>query len=229
MKSKLDNLSFKTTTFRHNRDLFYENDNIIGGADGVISKLRVLEKKKPLLIGEYSINTINVELAKILSINIENVLKNYSEYYYKELLNEIKYNNFNPYLYDKIVIISSVVASKEYRGYNVLDELTEMVYRDYYNSKTLIIFHALPFQFNDIDLTYYKENRILKDDNNVGVNALEYYSIDWLLTSDAELSHYKLYNRIKECGFERVGESNLFCMNPAWIISKIKEKYENKN
>lgn len=230
MKEKLIDVSFKITSYRHNKDLFYENDSIISSSDGVILQLRVDNNKKPKQIGEYSIDNINLELGRVLSIDINELLDNYIENKYKELKDEIKYNNFDISNYNRIIIVSSVVISKEFRGYNILNELSEMLYRDYYGHKTLILFHALPFQYNSIDESFYREDRIIKDSNNVGILAFEYYDLDVFYGSDAELSYYKLYTKIQQCGFNRIGESNLFWFDPTITIKQIKEKqYENEN
>lgn len=229
-KKKLVDLSFKTTRYTHNKDLFYVNDSVVSACDGIISKVRIEEKKKPLQIGEYTVNIINVELANILSIDVEELLSNYSECHHNELYDEIRYNKFDFNEYRKIVMVNSLVVSKDYRGYNVLDEFTEMLFRDFYDYKTLILFHAMPFQFNAVDIEYYREYRTIKDDNGVGILAVDYYSLDDFLTVDNEMSYYKLYQQVQRCGFNRVGESNLFWFDPTKTINKIKEKiYENKN
>jgi hypothetical protein len=67
-------LTFKTQGYRKNFDLINDNENIITEYEGIVSKMRIVENKPPLIIGEYSISVCNIELGKLLDVDLEKLM-----------------------------------------------------------------------------------------------------------------------------------------------------------
>lgn len=230
------NLTFKTNSYRKNYDLVTENENIITEYDGNVSLLRILEKKVPLIIGEYGFSVWNIQLGKLLGVNFDEIIKLYSlEMTYHELLKCIKNHQINISDYSRIVLIHSFILRPDFRKKNVTEEFVEMIYRDFYTPNTLILALVMPTQNNLIDQEYYFKHKFVEIKEGVRdeirqIPAHEYYKLEEILKKDDdELNKYKLFSVAQRCGFEMVGESYLFKFNPEKTIERIIEKYTEIN
>ena len=135
----LNRLSFKTKIYRKNFDLINNDDNFISECDGKISEMRALEMKPPLIIGEYHLSVWNFGLAKEFNVDLNKLMFNYSSYdTYSELIREIKNGDLNINDFNKILFIHTLILNKKYRKRGVTEEFIEMLYRDFYDDKTLI-------------------------------------------------------------------------------------------
>ena len=218
-------LAFKTRSYRKNYDLVTKNENIITEYEGSISKLRIKERKLPILVGEFSFSVLNLKLGRMLEIDIEKLIKEYElEDTYKELLHVINNNDFK-LNYDKIVIINTLVIHPDYRKQGVTEEFIETMYRDYYSDKTAMIVLAKPIQNNLVDNDYFlnhhkhievfKEIRDNEEIEKTKIPAYEYYSLDKLHDKDdIEFNELKVFAVVDRCGFTRFGETHLFIYNP---------------
>lgn len=227
------NISFKTTAYRKNFDLIDNNDNIITHCDGIISKLRIDEQKKPLIIGEYMISIWNVELVKMLNLDIITLLYNYKFVKsYNELLFAINNNYININDYDKIVFINTFVLHKEYRKCGIVDEFFEMIYREFYNKNTLILTLALPFQYNPIDFDYFKYRKFLyvDDDKKNKISGMNYYGLNnFFDKNNIETNTHKIHSILEKYDFNQIKNTNLFIFNPNYFIKRITYKTINNN
>ena len=226
-------LTFKTIAYRKNFDLTTENENVLTEYDGEISVLRLKEKTKPLIIGEYGFTTINLELCRTLDIDYMKLIQDYSDMItYGKLLTCIYDNTLNIDKYKKIVLIHNLVVCSEYRKRGVTEEFIEAIHRDFYDDKTAILALVMPFQNNPNDEDYYFNHKsILKSEKVDGVENIEkiiaskYYSLAELYNrDDTEYNEYKLFSVANRCGFNRIGDSHLFFFTPDKTIKRLKEK-----
>jgi len=133
--------------------------------------------------------------------------------------------------YKKIILIHTVVLSKDYRKKGIVEELVEMFYRDFYGDNVAIILLAKPFQDNLIDAEFYLNHNTvtvknsLESDDDVRVSAMDYYSLTELLDkTDTEINEYKLFNVANKCGFQRINNSYLFLLSPEDVIERMMRK-----
>jgi hypothetical protein len=226
-------LTFKTTSYGKNSGFFLKNEHIIIESSGVITLINNVIGKPPILVGEYYISTWNLKLSKTLNIDINNLINHFKgQCSYDELSNLISNNDIDLNKPNKLVIIQSLILSPQYRKKHILDELIEFIYREYGNDDTKIIILALPLQYNEMDYNYYNITHIVEIKEKVGNNsdikyvpAKEYFQLDDLTNkTDFELNQYKLYACAQKCGFDRIGESNLFILNQSFILNKIINK-----
>jgi len=227
----LSNLAFKTQCFRKNYDLFIGNDNIITEYTGTISKLRLSERKPPLIIGEYALSTWNISLAKLLGINIKKLFNSHkNENTYDELINVINSDDFNINNYKKVLFIQGLIIHPDYRKIGVTEEFIEFIYRDFYYENTAIIALVKPIQDNHIDADVYFNHKTVNVFNDLReydkIPALNFYGLDELIKNkDTESNEYRLFSVAARCGFQRIGdESHLFLFSPEIIINRLKEK-----
>lgn len=223
-KMKLwSNLTFKTRCYRKNFDLVTENENIITEYEGSVSELRIAEAKRPFIVGEYGFSVWNINLAKLLNIDLNEILRAYSlENTYNELKQVVDSKEIDLWKYQKVVLIHSFIVRADYRKHGVTEEFVEAMYRDYYDDETLIIVLTKPFQYNPIDDDYYRNHKFVKLLNKIGdvddverIPAYEYYSLnDLYAKNDVEYNELKLFTVADRCGFTRIGESHLFMFNP---------------
>lgn len=195
-----------------NYDVIDLNDNIITECDGTINLIRTSKRLKPLQIGEYSISIWNLDIVNKLNIDVLELLRNYTlEDSYADLYNEINYNNFDIKKYKKIIILHTIVVSKEYRKSEIFNEFIKMIYRNYYSNDVGIIILAKPFQYNVIDEDYYRQHRNIRINDSTLVTANNYYSLDEFYDKkDRETNEFKVFNLVSKNGFKRIGESYLF-------------------
>lgn len=229
-----DDLTFKTTSYRKNFDVIIESENIITEHIGEISKIRMFEKKPPVILGDYGFTTLNIKIAKELNFDVKQLIHEFNQQLaFDELNNLIINDKFNPYDYDKILIIQNFVLSIEYRKMGVLEEFIEMLYREHYNEKVAIIALVLPFQYNEFDFEYYNEYKKIKKRNDIkGLDSTEVLIMDEFSlretinkNNDRETNEYKLFAVADRCGFERIGDSYLFLFNNKKTLERLKQKY----
>lgn len=223
-------LTFKTRCYRKNFDLVTENENIITEYEGSVSELRLANRERPFIIGEFTFSIWNIELAKTLNINVYDILKAYAlEDSYKELKQAVDNNEIDFYKHQKIIIIHSFIVRADYRKRGITEEFIEAMYRDFYNVQNAMIVLAKPFQYNSIDKDYYQNHKFVKMlgvlDDIERIPAHEYYSLkDLYDKNDVEFNEYKLFAIADRCGFSRIGDSHLFLFSPKEIETRMVEK-----
>lgn len=230
-----DNITFKTHGYRKNFDLVENNESFITEYDGEISEIRIKKRKPPIMIGEYGISVWNIELGNKFGTDFYELLKKYMlEDTYEELLNLVEKNEFNLNKYKKIVLVHTIILRKEYRKRGITEELTEMLYRDFYSDDVVVLMLVKPFQDNTIDADYYLNRKevlvreSIKPSIQTKVSGAEYYSLgEFIEKDDAEMNEYKLFAVANRCGFQRINESFLFIFTPEKIIKRMlmKQKY----
>jgi hypothetical protein len=223
------NVSFQTKSYRKNFDLIINGDNIITEYAGIISLLRLDEMKPPIFIGEYNFSTWNISVAKLLNININDLISSH-----KQEDTYVEYLNLNDKMfekYNKIVFIHNLIIHPEYRKIGISEEFVEYLFRDFHSDDTIILALVKPIQDNTINFDSYftkKFNTETVNDDDSGYNtvaAVDYYSLDKLTDKDNESSKYRLFSVAVKCGFQRIKESNLFKFNPEIMIERMKKKY----
>lgn len=230
-----DDLTFKTTTYRKNFDVLIDGENIITEHIGTISKIQMFERKPPIILGDYGFTSLNIKIARDLKINVAELVEEFNpQLAYEQLETIMKYNSFNIYNYDKVIIIQNLVIGKEYRKMGVVEEFIEMLYREYYNEKTAIIALVLPFQYNPFDFEYYNKYKTIPQKDEIGkdipsteVLAMKHFSLDKLVEEkdDRETNEYKLFAVADRCGFTRIGDTYLFMYNPEKTQKRLMEKW----
>lgn len=217
------NLTFKTRSYRKNFDLVTENENIITEYEGSVSELRIGEGKRPFIIGEYGFSVWNIGLAKLLNIDLNEILKAYSiENAYSELKQAVDSEEITLHKYKKVVLIHSFIVRADYRKRGVTEEFIEAMYRDFYDDETTIIMLTKPLQYNQIDDDYYRNHKFVTLLNNISdideaerIPAYEYYSLnDLYVKNDIEYNELKLFAVADRCGFVRIDETHLFLFIP---------------
>jgi len=222
--------TFKTLGYRKNFNLISDNDNFITLYDGMISEIRLKERKPPRPVGEYRFSILNIELGLKFNVDFRKLIKEHTiENDYAELIdNEININK-----YKKIVLLHTFILNKDYRKRGTTEEFIEMLFRDFYSEDVAIIVFVKPFQNNTVDADYYfntkevaiSETLNRRDTHNVP--AIDYYSLRELNEKDdIELNEYKLFNVAQRCGFKRINESHLFIYSPEKTIVRMNEKHK---
>src|SRR5690606_33610830 len=121
------------------------------------------------------------------------------------------------------------ILHPNYRKHGITEEFIEFVYRGFYDDNNIIIALVKPLQDNPIDIDFFlnqkhvEVRRVVKNYHDVDVvPAKEYYSIEDLFKkTDREINEYKLFALANKCGFNRIGDSNLFTFNPERILQRI--------
>jgi hypothetical protein len=230
------NLTFKTISYQKNYDLVTKDENIITDYDGSISELRINENKPPLIIGEYGFSVWNLELSKILYIDIIKLIKAFHvEDSYMGLMYIINEKLIDITKYKKLLIIHSLLICPEYRKHEITEEFIELIYRNFYDKNIAIIALVKPFQNNSIDADYFLNRKtvLIKDDikdlqNGCKVSAVDYYLLnEFINKKDTEINEYKLFSVATKCGFSRLGNSYLFIYSPEKTINRMWLKSRN--
>ena len=229
-----DDLTFKTQCYRKNFDLINENDNIVTECDGVISKLRIAEMKPPLTIGEYGFSVWNLELGKLFNVNVSRLIETHrGENMYDELIIGMSSGLVDVLKYDKLILIQNLVICEEYRKLGIGEEFVEFMYRDFYTKNTLVVALVKPFQYNQIDSEYFLKHKIVPISNRLGggiddkIPAKTYYNLNTLLgKNDREYNEYKVFSVASKYGFNRIGNTYAFQLDPAGVIKRIMDKRE---
>jgi len=230
------NLAFKTLAYRKNFDLVTPDENIITMYDGMVSELRIPEKKPPKLIGEYEFSVWNIELGKKLGFNLDYLVESFAvEDTYTELIGVMNESGIDLKNYQRVLFIHSLILNKNYRKRGVTEEFIEMLYRDFYSEGVAIITLAKPIQDNIIYFDHYYNDRkvVIREtlDNTItyDIPAIQYYSLDDLVKNDdRELNEYKLFAVAQRCGFERLNDSKLFIFHPEKILKRIRTKLKHQ-
>jgi hypothetical protein len=226
-------ITFKTTFYHRNYDLIVPSENIISEHEGRISKLRILENKFPLQIGEFSLSVWNLKLGRDLNYNLYDLLKIHTnELIYDNTLNLLDKNLISFDDYDKIVFIHSLVIMKEFRKKEITEEFIEFIYKNFYNDKTLILALVFPIQYNNTIMDYYVNTGFVdlppqnSDLSEKKIPKNKYYKLNEIISenSDQELNEIKLFSIGQKCGFERIDESYIFKFNPTKTIERLKLK-----
>jgi len=228
----LSDITFKTQSYRKNFDFVNDNENIITEYDGCVSKLRIDNRKPPLIIGEYGFSVWNIELAKKLKINLNKLItKRVIENTYSELIDIIRSKDIEIHRFNKIVFIHTFILQKDYRKLGITEEFIEMFYRDFYGENIAIIALVKPVQNNPIDADFYYNHKSvqLKEDFKstkiTNIPAYEYYSLNELKEkNDTEMNEYKLFAIANKCGFNRINNSYLFMYSPEKTVERMLEK-----
>jgi hypothetical protein len=229
----LYNLSFKTRCYRKNFDLIVEDEHIITEYEGNIGVLQIKNQKPPVVIGEFGFSMWNIDLAKMLDIDLDTLINRYSdEDTYNNLKTVINDGLFNINKYKKIVFIHSLILKNDYKKKNITEEFIEMIYRDFYDKDTAIIALAKPFQTNKVFENFYLNIQTVKylqktgDTQNMKrIPASAYYSIrDLYNKNDDEYNEYKIFALAQRLGFTRIGNSYLFEYNPNKTVERLKVK-----
>jgi len=226
------NITFKSICYHKNSDLTIPNENIITEYDGNILKIRLKEKKSPMIIGEFNYSIWNLKLGRNLKFNLKNLFDIYSnEIQYEAFVEELKDIKINEY--DKLVFIDRIVLHNQFRKHGICDEFMEFIYRTHYNSKTLIVSYIKPIQEDLVDDEFYFNYKQIPIKEHFkttlpvkNIIARDYYKLDeFMVDYDKEISTYKLFNVAVKCGFERVNDSNIFIYYPKHTIKRLKYKF----
>jgi len=229
----LVDITFKTQSYHKNFDFVSENENFITEHDGIVTRVRIAERKPPLIVGEYGFSVWNIGTGTKFGVNFNKLIKEYQvENAYSELARVIKNKAFDIRKYNKIVIIHSLIIRADFRKRGITEEFVEFLYRDFYDEKNAIIALVRPFQYNSIDADYYTNQKTVPVRENlkslhdiVDVPAIEYYSLKNLIDKkDTETNEYKLFNVASNCGFTRLDDSYLFQFSPEKTINRMTEK-----
>ncbi|MFW6243020.1 MAG: hypothetical protein ACOC2W_02580 [bacterium] len=229
----LEDITFKTLSYRKNFDMIQDNENIITELEGSVTKLRIDEKIPPEIIGEYELSIWDIRTAKILNYDTYEILQSVSGLdTYDELIKLINNKQFNINKYNRIVFIHTFLLKDEYRKKELTEEFIEYLFRDFYDDNTAIICLVKPFQNNKMDFDYFYHERYIvnKVDHDSANDQLipmkTYYKLDKLLQkTDTELNEYKLFSVAAKCGFVRLDDQHhLFILNPKKTIDRLKLK-----
>lgn len=233
----LNKITFKTQGYRKNFDLITKNENIITEYVGDISLLRISQKKLPIIIGEYTFSVWDISLARLLNIDLENLLNAHHMIdAYNELSNAINKGIIDVITCNKIVLIHSIVIHSDFRKMEISEEFVESIYRDFHSPETLILAHVRPFQNNIHDLEYYTKfknvvipNDFSSENKYKSISAINYYSLQKFIDKpDIEKNEYKIFAVANRCGFTRINDSHIFQLIPDTIINRIKNKKETQ-
>lgn len=231
-----NDISTKTTLYHRNFDMVVPNDNIISEYDGIISKLRINEKKQPLTIGEFTLSVWNVGLCKLVETDIYQMIETYSdEDTYYEFKEYIDNNDFDFLNYKKLIFIHSLIIKPEYRKHGISEEFIEFIYKNFYDKDNQIFALVKPIQDNELNLVFYSKEKMVRfveyDENNKPkikkMSAFKYYSLDKEHEkNDAEINEYKLFSVATKCGFKRLNNGYLFEYKPDVTIKRLFNKIE---
>lgn len=219
----IENLAFKTLTYHKNYDLLYDGHKFFISCEGTISKLRIIERKPPLIIGEYDFDIVDLATMKLLNYDISSIDgDNFGDILITEFFNMIKSNEFEIENYDKAILLNNLILTKEFRGKFVSDEFIEMMFRNYYDERTIILGLFLPIQYNKNNSNSFLNERVVRNKLKAGVEeyhtipAVDYYSLRELNTrDDEEYDTYKIYSVADRLGFRRLNlETSMFVFEP---------------
>lgn len=227
---------FKPLAFCRNFDMFTIDDSFVQNISGEINETNIAERALPTLIGEFTINIYNVSLANYFGANIidEFELNAETSIINNEIFKVVK-NGLDINKYNKIIYINNLIFVPNRRGYNIVDEFIEFVFRTYYTMDTLILFYVKPFQYIHDDFNYFSTIKTVDIRNNIKtksykkISANLFYGLDGLKNneSDEEIETYKIYSIASRNGLHRIDNSDIFEMrNIEKILKRIKQKKE---
>ena len=230
-----DNLTFKTIQFNKNFDIVNNNESFITEYCGTISEIRIGDYKPPIIVGEYTISLWNIELGKKFNADFNKLInEHHVEDIYNELLKITKNKDIDIINYNKIAFITTLVIHPDYRKHEITEEFIEFIYRNFYAENNAIIALVKPFQNNDIDKSFYFNNKMVEIHHSIeNYNEIEivpantYYSLNELIEKkDTEVNEYKLFSVATKCGFSRINDSYLFIYSPEKTFERMLKKRE---
>jgi hypothetical protein len=239
MNEIIKDITFKSLSYRKNFNLSFKDEHLITNYLGTITLLQIVEKKPPLLIGEYSFSTIDLKVAKFLDVDIFESLKTLSTIGpYNQLYDVLLGYGDEIYNYNKIIVLETLILRKEFRKKEISEEFIESVYRDVYGNDCIMFGFFVPIQYNDLNSDYFLKERVVKLKNDLGdgsdfkyVETAKYYSLNEFLIDgvDKEYSEYKIFSIATRLGFIRTNDNtSVFRFNnESLILNRIKEKDEN--
>ena len=151
---------------------------------------------------------------------------------YAELYQQIDKGFFNPFGFDKVILLHSLMLHPEYRKRGVTEEFIEVVHREHHNSNTAIIALVKPFQTNRNDADFYLRRRGVEVRDSISetkiVPSIKFYQLKELVkVEDIEIVEYKLFGVANRCGFDRIDDSHLFMYVPDKTIERMKGKHRD--
>lgn len=219
-----ERIVFEVTTRTSNVDVLTPNDSMITICDGII---RDVKPNKTIKIGDFNINIIHIGMADILNVKFDDIIKGLA---FGELCDDLTtINNDNSThlnSYKKVIIVSAFILIKKYRKKNILDEFLEFLYKNYYNKDYLILFQALPFQYNEIMSELVFTFNATDSKGKITDNTIyDYYELnEFEKEDDQELNKFKLYGHMTKHGCKRIGDTDMFRFYPHYIENKIIDK-----
>lgn len=222
-------LKFKYIAHHTNFNILTNTDHFLTDYTGDVIKLRFMENKPPLIIGDFSFSVWNFDLANKMNINVFDTFLDYpSNHPYSEIHTIYKTNPNLFYKIKKMVLIHTLILHPDYRGKNISEEFVEFIYRAFYDEDNLILLNATPLQYNEEDFLYFNiyktielKNDIHDDDNILKIKAKEYYNLDDLSKDDLEIDTYKVYGIAARCGFNRLSDTSIFKLEDYKILNRI--------
>lgn len=218
-------LVFITSSYKNNYNTLDIGDNIITEYTGAIH-LRSEDFKESTIIGHYSYVTININMAKLLNINVNTLIKKMNDLHdkYVALSDSLKASELNIHEYDTLTYLDHVIIHPQYRKKDVTHEFLEYMYNTHIQTtkKPLFLGFIKPIQHVENNPT---KNIMIFDD----ISLYDYYFISQLNdVNDDELIKYKLYGLAQKLGFEQLHE-DIFKLNPNNIKKRMLEKYNSDN
>ena len=234
-----DKISTKTTLYHKNFDMVVPSDNIVSEYDGNISKLRIEEHKRPLIMGEFTFSVWNINMSKIQNTDVYDMIKKYSnEDTYFEFNKILNNTNFDYTKYKKIIFIHSLIIKPEFRKSGVTEEFVEFIYRNFYDKDNIIFALVKPIQDNKLNCVFYSNEKMIRyvtyDENgriqHKKTSAFKFYSLDKEYEkTDSEMNEYKLFSVASKCGFTRIDDTFLFKFEPEKTIKRLFNKTKINN
>ena len=238
MKINPNNISFEIFGFRKNAPLIIDNDEIISEYNGNILKLRIEERKPPIIIGEFNYSIWNIHMGRMINADIMKIFNSFkTEKTYSEFIKLIENNHFNLKNYNRLLFMHNVIVHPDYRKSNITEELIENVFREFYDKKTAIMGLFVPIQYDNVNYDFYIGNKKVKQKNGLGINdfkyvsAGKYYELENIKNEkkDIEFDSYKLYSLAIKLNFERIENTSLFLLNNEKMVNKVFDKHKTIN
>ena len=226
-------LKFKDNAHLSNFDILTENDNLIVEHTGEIIKLRFLEDKPPLPIGDFSYSIWNFKFDKMINNNLLSIMKDYmgnENHPYVDLYRILSDKTLNIQNIDRLIVIHTLILHEDYRKKNIPEEFVEFIYKQFNNDKDIVICNTTPIQHNFEDFDYYNNFKSIEIKNSLNlpatiIKAKDYYKINELASDDDEIDLYKVYGVASRCGFNRIEETNLFILNTNRVLNRMLHKH----
>jgi len=227
-------LKFKYTAHSSNYDILTSSDNLITEYTGEIIKLRFIDNKPPLPIGDFSFSVWDFGLDRILNNNLIDVmnsgfgLKNHPYFSIYEFL---KKGVLNIKTINKLIIIHSLILHPSFRGKDISQEFVEFIYKQFAdNENNIILLNATPIQYNEEDFEYYNNFKSIeiKEDLKLPatiIKAKEYYNFEKLSSGDDEKDLYKVWGVASKCNFNHIENSNIFILNTNGVLNRMLHKH----
>ena len=227
-------IKFKHTAHSSNYDMLSDSDSLITEYTGEIIKLRFVDNKPPLPIGDFSFSVWDFNLDRKLNNDLINVMGEYLDlknHPYKSIYNIIKEDKISLKSINKLIIIHSFILHPSFRGKGLAEEFTEFVYKLYgIDDYNIILLNATPIQYNEEDYDYYNNFKSIeiKDDLKSPatiIKAKEYYNFANLTSGDEETDLYKVWGVASKCNFNHIENTNIFILNKNGALNRLLHKH----